>query len=64
MLCVAGTIFSSVFCFLFADKAAEYVEKYYECIRAITGDRFGALKIPTCGCALGCLLMMLSCRQF
>jgi hypothetical protein len=43
MLCVSGTIFASAFCFLFADKAAEYVDKYYECIRAITGDRFGAL---------------------
>lgn len=44
MLCVSGTIFASAFCFLFADKAAEYVDKYYECIRAITGDRFGSSK--------------------
>lgn len=44
MLCVSGTIYASAFCFLFAGKAAEYVDKYYECIRAITGDRFGSSK--------------------
>ena len=48
MLCVSGTIYASAFCFLFAAKAAEYVDKYYECIRAITGDRFGALTIACC----------------
>ncbi len=48
MLCVSGTIYASAFCFLFAGKAAEYVDKYYECIRAITGDRFGALMKACC----------------
>lgn len=50
MLCVSGTIYASAFCFLFAGKAAEYVDKYYECIRAITGDRFGT---PTNDCLYG-----------
>jgi hypothetical protein len=59
MLCVAGTIFASAFCFLFAGKASEYVDKYYECIRAISGDRFGTSTNLSVGLpALICLVIM------
>ena len=59
MLCVAGTVFASAFCFLFADKASEYVDKYYECIRAITGDRFGTFTNLSVGfSAFVCLVIL------